>query len=58
MAGRCRCCSSEPSSAQILYQIGQLLKLLLHLPLLALIKPLLFLAAFFSSFTLSSSDEI
>ena len=50
--------SSEPSSAQILYQICKLLQLLFPLLPLAVIIPLFLPAAFFSSFTLFSSDEI
>ena len=45
MAFHCRRRTSEPSSAQILYQIGQLLQLLLHFLPLAIIIPLLFLGA-------------
>ena len=58
MACHCRRWSSEPSSAQILYQICKLLQLLLHL--LPMLSSSLFfsLAAFSSSFTLFSSDQI
>ena len=37
--------SSEPSSAQILYQIGQFFKLLLHLLPLAVVIPLFLLGS-------------
>ena len=43
MTCHCRRWSSEPSSAQILYQIGQLLQLLLHLLPLAVAIPLFLL---------------
>ena len=43
MTCHCRRWSSEPSSAQILYQIGQFLQLLLHLLLLAVVIPLFLL---------------
>ena len=41
----CRRWSSEPSSAQILYQIGQLLQFLLHLLPLAVVIPLFLLGS-------------
>ena len=43
MTCHCRRWSSEPSSAQILYQIGQPLQLLLHLLPLAVVIPLFLL---------------
>ena len=43
MACHCRRSSSEPSSAQVLYQIRKLLQLLLHLLPLAVIIPLFLL---------------
>ena len=43
MTCHCRRWSSEPSSAQILYQIGQFLQLLLHLLPLAVVIPLFLL---------------
>ena len=45
MTCHCRRWSSEPSSAQILYQIGQFLQLLLHLLPLAVVIPLLLLGS-------------
>ena len=45
MTCHCRRWSSEASSAQILYQIGQLIKLLLHLLPLAVLIPLFLLVS-------------
>ena len=45
MACHCRRWSSEPSSAQILYQIVQLFQLLLHLLPLAIVIPLFVLGS-------------
>ena len=45
MTCHCRRWSSEPSSAQILYQIGQCFKLLLHLLPLAVVIPLFLLGS-------------
>ena len=58
MACHCRRWTSEPSSAQTMYHIGQLFQLLLHLLPLDVIPRFFSLAAFFSSFTLSSSDKM
>ena len=45
MTCHCRRWSSEPNSAQILYQIGQFFKLLLHLLPLAVVIPLFLLGS-------------
>ena len=45
MTCHCRRWSNEPSSAQILYQIGQFFKLLLHLLPLAVVIPLFLLGS-------------
>ena len=45
MTCHCRRWSGEPSSAQILYQIGQFFQLLLHLPPIAVVIPLFLLGS-------------